>query len=51
MVIDKYTSGAQTQHKDENHYKKLQTDPTCQYNKLVNDTVERFKKITQLELT
>ena len=51
MVIDKYTSGAQPQHKDENHYKKLQTDPTCQHNKLVNDTVERFKKITQLELT
>ena len=44
MDIDKYISEAQRQLNDENNYKKLQTDPTLQHNKLVNDTVERFKK-------
>ena len=42
--IDKYISEAQHQLNDKNNYKKLQTDPTLQHNKLVNDTVERFKK-------
>ena len=42
--IDKYISEAQRQLNDENNYKKLQTDPILQYNKLVNDTVERFDK-------
>ena len=40
--IEKYISEAQRQLNDENNYKKLQTDPTSQHNKLVNDTVERF---------
>ena len=44
MDIDKYISEPQHQLDDENNYKKLQTDPTLQHNKLVNDTVERFKK-------
>ena len=42
MDIGKYISEAQRQLNDENNYKKLQTDPTSQHNKLVNDTVERF---------
>ena len=42
MDIDKYISEAQRQLNDKNNYKKLQTDPTLQRNKLVNDTVERF---------
>ena len=42
MDIDKYISEAQRQLNDKNNYKKLQTDPTLQHNKLVNDTVERF---------
>ena len=44
MDIEKYISEAQRQLNDENNYKKLQTDPTLQHNKLVNDTVERFLK-------
>ena len=44
MDIDKYISEAQHQLNDKNNYKKLQTNPTLQHNKLVNDTVERFKK-------
>ena len=42
MDIDKYISQAQRQLNDENSYKKLRTDPTL--HKLVNDTVEKFKK-------
>ena len=42
--IDKYISEAQRQLNDEINYKKLQTDPTLQHNKTVNDTIERFKK-------
>ena len=44
MDIDKYISEAQCQLNDENIHKKVKTDPTLQQNKLVNDTVERFKK-------
>ena len=44
MDIEKYISEAQRQLNDKNNYKKLQTNPTLQHNKLVNDTVERFKK-------
>ena len=44
MDIEKYISEAQHQLNDEINYKKLQTDPTLQHNKLVNDTVERFLK-------
>ena len=44
MDIVKYISEAQRQLNDENNYKKFQTDLTFQHDKLVNDTVERFKK-------
>ena len=44
MDIDKYISEAQRQLNDKNNYKELQTNPTLQHNKLVNDAVERFKK-------
>ena len=50
MDIDKYISEARRQLNDENNYKKLNTDPTLQRNKLVNDTVERLKKISQFQL-
>ena len=42
MDIDKYISEAQRQLNDENNSEKLQTDPTLQHNKLLNDRVERF---------
>ena len=44
MDIVKYISEAQRQLNYENNYKKFQTDLTFQHDKLVNDTVERFKK-------
>ena len=44
MDIDKYIYEAQRQFNDENNYTKLQTDPTLQHDKLVNDTEEKFKK-------
>ena len=42
MDIVKYISEAQRQLNHENNYKKLETDPIFQHDKLVNDTVERF---------
>ena len=44
MDTDKYIEEADRQLSDCTNYKKLQNDPTLQHNKLVNDTITRFKK-------
>ena len=44
MDTDKYIEEADLQLSDSTTYKKLQNDPTLQHNKLVNDTIPRFKK-------
>ena len=44
MDSDKYVEEADRQLSDSTSYKKLQNDPTLQPNKLVNDTINRFKK-------
>ena len=44
MDADKYIEAADRQLSGSTNYKKLQNDPTLQHNKLVNDTITRFKK-------
>ena len=44
MDTDKYIEEDDRQLSDSTNYKKLQNNPTLQHNKLVNDTITRFKK-------
>ena len=44
MDTDKYIEEVDRQLSDSTNYKKLQNNPTLQHNKLVNDTITRFKK-------
>ena len=44
----KYIIEANCQLSDITNYKKLQNDPTLQHNKLINDSVNRFKKAKML---
>ena len=43
MNTENYIKEANRQLSDKNNYKILQTDPTLQHNKMVNDKLHRFK--------
>ena len=43
LDTENYTKEAYLQLSDKNNYKALQTDPTLQDNKMVNDTLHRFE--------
>ena len=44
LDTENYIKEANPQLSDKNNHKRLQTDPTLQQNKMVNDTFDRFKK-------
>ena len=44
MDTKKYIAEVDSQFRDTTNYKKLQNDPKLQHNKLVNDTINHFKK-------
>ena len=44
MDTDNYIKEANLQLSDKNNYKTLQTNPSLQHNKTVNDTTDQFKK-------
>ena len=44
MSTKKYIAKADRQLSDTTIYKKLQNDPTLQHKKLINETINRFKK-------
>ena len=44
MDVNDYIKEANRQLNDETHYKELQSDPTTTHLRIVNDTIERFKK-------
>ena len=48
MDIEKQISEANRQLPDKRNYKKLEEDSTLQYSSLVNDTIDRFEKESQL---
>ena len=43
LETENYIKEANRQLSDKNIYNTLQTDPTLQHNKMVNDTLDRFK--------
>ena len=43
LETENYIKEANRQLSDKNIYNTLQTDPTLQHNKIVNDTLDRFK--------
>ena len=43
MDAENYIKEVNRQLSDKKNYKTLQTDPTLQHNKMVNDTLDRFK--------
>ena len=48
MDVEKYINKANRQLSDKRNYKTLQDDPTLHHSKLVNDTINRFKKVNLL---
>ena len=49
MDTDNYIKEANLQLSDKNNYKTLQTNPSLQHNKTVNDTTDQFKKRKSLQ--